>query len=211
MDSAALVLPSNPTAQDFGPVALQAWREIFATHFEPAESWAPWETVLKLIFGVPLDANEIPAFEAATGRTKPFDGPLLEAWLLCGRRSGKSRIMSFIAVLLATFKDYTPFLAPGERAVIGIFASDRDQAQVIFQYCRALLVDTSMLSGLIVRETADELQLGNSVTLGVYTSSYRSIRGRTLAAAILDEVAFWRADDSKNPCAAVIAALRPSH
>jgi len=43
----------------------------------------------------------------------------------------------------------------------------------------------------------------------VHVSSYKSVRGRTLAAALCDEAAFWRSEDSRNPAAAVLAALRP--
>jgi hypothetical protein len=37
-----------------------------------------------------------------------------------------------------------------------------------------------------------------------------AVRGRTVAAALLDEVAFWRSEESANPDAEVLAALRPS-
>ena len=63
---------------------------------------------------------------------------------------------------------------------------------------------------MIERETSDEIDLTNGVTIGVHTSSYKSVRGRTLAAALCDEVAFWRSDDSRNPAEAILRALRPS-
>jgi hypothetical protein len=183
--------------------------KLFAPHFQPLESWKPWLTVLKCLFGLPLEAEELKLFTECTGRTKPFDGPLLEALLLCGRRSGKSRILALIAVCLACFRDYTRFLAPGERAVIMVLAVDKDQADVIFAYARALLRETPMLARRIENETADTLDLDNRVSIEVHTSSYKSVRGRTLAGALADEVCFWRADDSRNPAAAVLAALRP--
>jgi len=43
---------------------------------------------------------------------------------------------------------------------------------------------------MLVHETADTLELKNGVTIGVFTSNYRSVRGRTLAACLCDEVAF---------------------
>ncbi len=184
--------------------------ELFGGHFQPARSWEPWKTVLRVLFGVPLSDNEVALFKAATGRSRGFAGPLTEAWLLVGRRSGKSRILSLIAAALACFKDYGPYLAAGEKAVVAVLAADRDQAQTIFGYVRALLTQTPLLAPLVERETADELVLTNRVVIGIYTSSYRSIRGRTLAAALCDEAAFWRSDDSRNPAEAVIRALRPS-
>jgi hypothetical protein len=197
---------------NFGARVLKSMtdKRMFGPHFTPASSWHPWQTVLKVLFGVALTDDEMPLFKASTGRSKVFAGALTEAWLLCGRRSGKSRILSLVAVALAAFKDYGPFLAPGERAVVAVLAADRDQAQTIFGYVKALLAETPMLRSLIERETADEITLTNRVVIGIYTSSYRSIRGRTLAAALCDEAAFWRSDDSRNPAEAVIRALRPS-
>jgi hypothetical protein len=184
--------------------------QLFGSFFTPAESWARWLTVLKSLFGLPLTEAERDLFTRCTGRTVPFSAAVTEAWLLCGRRSGKSRILALIAVSLACFRDYAPFLAPGERAVVMVLAVDRDQAQVIFQYARALIARTPMLAAMLIGETAETIELSNGVSLEVHTSSYRAVRGRTLAAALCDEAAFWRSDDSRNPAAAVIAALRPA-
>ena len=90
-----------------------------------------------------------------------------------------------------------------------ILAENKDQGQTILGYVRALLTETPMLACLIERETADSLDLTNGVSIEIHTSSYKSVRGRTLAAALCDEVAFWRSEDSRNPAAAVLAALRP--
>jgi hypothetical protein len=183
---------------------------LFANHFTPQSSWQAWLTVLRSLFGLPLSAEELPLFEKATGRTQAFTAPLTEAWLLCGRRSGKSRMLALIAVALACFRDYSPYLAPGEQALVMVLAVDRDQAQTIFGYAKALIEQTPMLASMIERETGETLDLTNGVSIAVHTSSYKSVRGRTLAAALCDEAAFWRSDDSRNPAEAVIRALRPA-
>jgi len=183
---------------------------LFGSFFRPSESWSRWLTVLRCLFGLPLTDAEQELFTRCTGRTVPFTAAVTEAWLLCGRRSGKSRILALIAVCLATMRDYAPFLAPGERPVVIVLAVDRDQAQVIFQYARALIANTPMLAAMVASETAETIELINGVSLEVHASSYRSVRGRTLAAALCDEAAFWRSDDSRNPAAAVMTALRPA-
>ena len=183
--------------------------ELFARAFQPVHSWGPWTVVLKVLFGLPLAAEDFALFRESTGRTRAFEGALAEAWLLCGRRSGKSRVLALIAVCLATFRDYGAYLAPGERAVVMILAVDKDQADVIFSYAKALIEQTPMLAVLVENVTSDTLDLNNGVSIEVHTSSYRSVRGRTLAAAMADEAAFWRSEDSRNPAAAVLAALRP--
>ena len=44
----------------------------------------------------------------------------------------------------------------------------------------------------------------------VHTASFRSVRGYTVVAAILDEIAFWRSEDSANPDREIVNALRPA-
>ena len=62
-----------------------------------------------------------------------------EAWLVCGRRAGKSAMMALIAVYAATFRSYEKYLSRGERATIMVIAADRKQARVILRYVAGLL------------------------------------------------------------------------
>jgi hypothetical protein len=48
------------------------------------------------------------------------------------------------------------------------------------------------------------------VTVEVVTRSYRTVRGRSVCVAILDELAFWRDDNSANPDTEVLNAIRAS-
>ena len=54
-----------------------------------------------------------------------------------------------------------------------------------------------MLRDLVIGASNDTIELSNQVDITVATSSYRSLRGRTVALAILDEVCFFR-DESGN-------------
>ncbi|MGO8977210.1 MAG: terminase large subunit domain-containing protein [Steroidobacteraceae bacterium] len=198
-------------AEALGKTIMRSVADLFAQHFTPAESWSVWLTVvLPVLYGLPIDAQLLPIFQRATGRTELFQGPVSEAWFLCGRRSGKSRFLALIAVVLALFRDYRAYIAPGERPLVMVLAVDKDQAQTIFNYAKALIQQTPMLAATIERETSDEIDLTNGVTIGVHTSSYKSVRGRTLAACCADEVGFWRSDDSRNPAEAILRALRPA-
>jgi hypothetical protein len=91
-----------------------------------------WFTFLKALFALPMDASERAMFTECTGRDPPPIVQVLEGWLICGRRAGKSFILALVAVFLAVFRDYKPFLAPGERATIVVIAADRKQARIIF-------------------------------------------------------------------------------
>ena len=44
----------------------------------------------------------------------------------------------------------------------------------------------------------------------MHTASFRTVRGYTVAAAICDEIAFWRSEESANPDTEILAALRPA-
>jgi hypothetical protein len=64
-----------------------------------------------------------------------------------------------------------------------------------------------ILQSLVWNITAGEIELQGGVTIEVVTRSYRTSRGRSVCVAILDELAFWRDDDSANPDSAVFNAV----
>jgi hypothetical protein len=184
--------------------------KLFGPWFKDADTWAAWRGFVGALFGLPLSEAEATTFRACTGRSEAPEAASTEAWLICGRRAGKSFVLALIAVYLACFRDYRQHLAPGERATILIIATDRRQARTIFRYIRGLLTEVPMLARMIERETADEFDLTNRVTIEVGTSSYRAVRGRTLAAALCDELAFWPSDTSASPDYEILDALRPA-
>ena len=55
-----------------------------------------------------------------------------------GRRGGKSFVLAVIAVFLACFKDWRPYLGPGEIGTVMIIAKDRAQARSIKRYISGL-------------------------------------------------------------------------
>jgi hypothetical protein len=182
---------------------------LFGPWFKNKATWSAWFTFLKVLFGLPLDAAELALFQQCTGRAAPAVGGYLEATLIIGRRGGKSLILALIAVYLATFHDWSPFLTPGERGTIMVIAADRRQARAIFRYLRSML-SVDLLKDMIERDTADSIDLTNSITIEIQTASYRSVRSYTLVACLADEAAFWQGDDSANPDVEVIAAIRPA-
>ena len=105
-------------------------------------------------------------------------------------------ILALIAVYLACFFDYRRYLAPGERGTVLVIATNRQQARVIFRYVRALLTGVPMLAQMIEREVSESFDLTNSTTIEVGTTSFKTVRGYTIVAALCDEIAFWPTDDS---------------
>ncbi len=184
--------------------------QLFARWFTPPESWAAWRAFLASLFGLSMSEPEATIYRTHTCRSTLPTSPAREAWLVVGRRGGKSRIAALIAVFLACFRDYSTHLAPGERGVVMALAADRKQARVVFQYIAALLDRVPMLARLVEHRTAEAIALTNRITIEVHTASYRAVRGYTVVAAILDEVAFWYGEESLNPDTEILTALRPA-
>jgi hypothetical protein len=185
--------------------------QLFAPWFKDRSTWSAWFVFLRALFGLPLAPHQLALFTECTGRDTAPTAPASEGWLVCGRRSGKSFTLALCAVYLAAFHHYRQYLSPGERGVVLVVASDRKQARVIFRYIRALLLQVPMLRKLVERETADTFDLNNATSIEIMAASYRSLRGYTVIAALLDEVAFWRSDDdSANPDTEIIAAIKPA-
>ena len=183
--------------------------EIFGPWFRDRETWAAWFAFLRVMFGLQLSDAELAVFKKFTGREAPAAMGYLDATLVIGRRGGKSLIMAVIAAYLACFFDWSPFLTGGERAVIVIVSADRRQSAVLLRYLKGML-DIPLLAGLVDRETLDTIELKNLVTIEIQTASWKTIRGRTVAAALCDEVAFWADDTSANPDTEIINALKPA-
>jgi hypothetical protein len=183
---------------------------LFKNHFRDAATWAAWRSCLCALFGLTMSDDELETFQKCTGRTRWPERAFKEGWLICGRRGGKSFTLALIAVHLAAFKDWRQYLTSGERGHIVVIAADRKQARVIFNYIRSLLQDTPMLADLITRETGEEIDLDNRISIEVCTCSYRTIRGRTIVAALCDEIAFWQSEGSANPDEEVLTAIRPA-
>jgi hypothetical protein len=181
---------------------------LFAQHFQSA-SWKPWKAFLAALFALPMDEATLALYRHLTGRSAPPTTPFTEAALKIGRRGGKSRILAVTAIYLSVFRDYQPYLAAGELGTVAIIAADRRQARSIMRYILGLLRSVPMLSDMIVAETAESVTLSCRVTLEIHTASFRVTRGYTLVAALCDEIAFWRSDESANPDSEILAALRP--
>lgn len=182
--------------------------EIFGGWFARGD-WTAWFVFLAALFGEPLTEPERAVFHECTGRTVAPAQQAREAYLVVGRRGGKTLILALICVFMAVFRDWTAHLAPGERATIMLVAADRRQARIALRYIKALLHEVSLLEPLVENETADSVHLRNRVTIEVHTCSLRSTRGYALACVAADEAAFWRSEESSEPDEEVLNAIRP--
>ena len=185
-------------------------KDLFGQLFKDQETWHSWRAFLAAWEGLDLKDKELELFHKCTGLESVPEGGVKEAYVIAGRRSGKSRIAAIIAVYLACLKDWSQYLAPGERGWIFIIANDREQAKVVKRYVSAALRSIKIFSSMVEKDLIQEISLKNGVSIGIKTCSFRTLRGYTVLAAIFEELAFWRSEESANPDREVLAAVRPA-
>jgi hypothetical protein len=186
-------------------------RSRFGRAFKDLSTWQNWLTFLRTLYGLPFESGEeLERFQHFTGRalapTRPFD----EAWILAGRRGGKSYTASVIAAYESLAVDWASRLSPGETANVFILAADRRQAGLIYGYVRSLI--TMAAPGLILRDTKDEIELANQVTISIRAGDLRSLRGYSICLCLIDEACMLRDSSGSyaNPLQEVITALEPA-
>ena len=171
--------------------------------FEDLSTWDVWFIVLKSIFGLPMDAAEFGIFKLLTGRSEKPKGDFRTAWILAGRRSGKSFISAIILVYLAIFRKWKK----ARHGVLMCLATDREQAKVVFKYCIDIL-ELPILKTYVKRILSEEIEFRSGLSISIHTCSYRNIRGRRILAVVCDEIVFWSRELSDPQ--EVIRALKPS-
>lgn len=172
--------------------------------------WRAWRVILKAAFALPLDDEDRALFDELAGGREPPAGRVSELWVIAGRRGGKSRMAAAVATYLGAFINHKPNLAPGERGHVLALSATRGQAKVVRDYCRGFLEESPILKQKIANCTADEIELSGRISIGTHAASHRSVRGRTLIAAIFDEASFWRDETSATPDLEVYRAVLPA-
>lgn len=192
---------------------IQAMDRAFAPTFKRrvlrGDTWRMWKVFLSALFALPLPGEALEIYQRHTGRADTPTESFSEAFVIAGRRSGKSIIAALVAVFLACFRDYTDILVGGEVGVLMILSSDRRQGRVIFGYVAAFL-NSPMLKSMVVAKLKESITLSNGITIEIRTSDYRAVRGATIVGVVADELAFWPAENSANPDTEVLNALRPA-
>ena len=187
-------------------------REIFATVLA-GESWAAWRVLLIAALGEALTPEERVSFAMLTGRDHEAGQAAEEFWAICGRRAGKTRAAATLVTYFATCVSYEDVLAPGEQGVIPLLSASTDQASKALAFVSGFFANVPRLAAMKLdrmAETSDTIRLRNNVDIQVRPASWRTIRSFTACAAVADEVSYWRSEETANPDAEILAALRPA-
>ncbi len=174
------------------------------------DSWAGWRVILTAICGEELTDVERSVFKTLTEREREPLEPIEEAWLIIGRRAGKTRAAAVLAAWIAALNDHSDVLAPGERATLPIVSASVWQAGKALQYLDGVFAHVPALKALVEGQTTDSISLSSRVDIECVAANFRTIRGGTAVAIIADEAAYWRNEATANPDAEILAAARPS-
>jgi hypothetical protein len=183
-------------------------------HVFAAPSFWPWRTVAKLIDGIPLtEPREIELYQQCTGRQQlphRHEQRLLRRFIvLAGRRAGKDRFFSGVAVWRCVSVDWRRHQSPGEQSVVILLGRDRKQAAILRRYCHGLL-EVEALQREIVRQTSDVVEFRNGSQLEIASNDASLVRGRSAIAVIGSECSFWKSEHSVNADEEVVGAAEPS-
>ena len=157
------------------------------------------------------EPREIELFKQCTGRTKLPSGPVHRLILLCGRRAGKDRFLSAVAVWRAALsQNWRKHISAGEQAVVILLGADKKQAAILRRYCAGLLT-TPLLAAEAVRQTDEVTEFKNGASLEITTNDARLVRGRSAIAVLGSECCHWKTDEAAaSSDEEVVGAAEPS-
>jgi len=179
----------------------------FGAAFKNPKTWQNWMTLWKAVYGLEMAPDELEMFRACTGRQAVLQNGYREIYTIAGRRSGKTRMAATLVAYEALWGGWEQYLAQGERAYLFLFAVDKTQASVAYNYVRGLL---EFFPDEIEKVTSDEIQLKNRCSIMIKTSNYASSRGFSTAVVVLDELAFYPTEQYASPAEELVTALLPS-
>src|SRR5262245_57988871 len=184
---------------------------LFGKVFASPSFWT-WKVVAKLIDGIPLtEPREIDLFQQCTGRTVLPTEPMRRLIVLAGRRAGKDRFESAIAVWRAALcTDWRKHQSAGEGSVVILLGADKKQANILRKYCEGLL-RTPLLAAEVVRSTGEVTEFRNGASLEIATNDARLVRGRSAIAVLGSECCHWKTDEhAASSDEEVVGAAEPS-
>jgi hypothetical protein len=156
-------------------------------------TWRTWVAVLKAAYGRPLTKAERTAFDRVAGGRAPPRRKVRELVVVASRRSGKGRSAGAVSAFEAVLAPH-PGLAAGEKGIVACISPTRQQAAIVQDYAAGFLRSSPIMAREVADITSDEIRLRNGNAIVTLAADYRSLRGRTLLLAVLDEAAFLRGE-----------------
>ena len=184
-------------------------------------------TMLKTIYGCKLNETERKLYSAQQGFASydslgyitevegKWNKPkkYKEAWVIAGRRSGKSdALAATIVAYEGCFGGHEQYLRKGQKAYIYQIAQDMRMAAYSLHFIYATLKTSRAMMEMVDGEPiANEIRLKNDIVIKVLPPTLKSVRGFACPVAVLDEVGVWyQESDSANPDYEIYRAIKPA-
>jgi len=166
-------------------------------------------TLLKSIYGLPLDAEERALWRDCTGRETYPAHAFAEVTVVAGARAGKdSRIAAPIVCYEAVFGGHERQLARGERGVIVLVAQDARASRIAFGYIKQYLTGSPLLAGQVAEVLASEIALSNGIGVVCFPCTLRSLRGWSIPVGVMDELGFFRLEGQADSDVEIQQSIR---
>jgi hypothetical protein len=168
------------------------------------------ETLLRGIYGLPLPTEEHrDLWHRCTGRTSYPAMPFQEVTVIAGARAGKdSRIAAPIFVYEALFGGHDAHVSRGGHGVIPLVAQDQRATKIAFGYIREYLTRSRLLAPKVLDVRSSAISLQNGLTIECFPSTVRSLRGWSIPAAAMDELAFFRLEGASESDVEIQVSIR---
>ena len=176
----------------------------------PGDSWNGWRAVLRAAYALPMSASDLKFYKSVSGDRDPPKVRVRELWCACGRRAGKDSVASLIVAFSAALFADQAKIRHGERATVLLLACDREQAKIVLGYVKSYFKAIPPFAALVTNERQDGLELSNGCDIVIATNSYKSIRGRTVLCAVMDEVSFWQDETTTKSDTETYKAITPA-
>ena len=172
-DGSAPAAAKPMTAPTAGPPPniVEAMQTVFEKTFKRGllrgDTWESWRAFLAAVFALPMDAETLATYKKRTGRDDVPTEQFREVFAIVDRRGGKSQIAALVSTYLATHRDYTEVLGPGETGVVMLLAADQKQAKNLLRYVNAFF-EAPALKRLVIGRTAECITLARRVYRGAH-------------------------------------------
>ncbi len=139
------------------------------------KTWRSWQTALRVLHGLPVkSARSRKLIKECTGRNprKLPKGGFETALLLCGRRSGKSKITAIVGAHAAVLAGYEKRLSKGEVGLVAVVCPTKSQGRIIKNYLRAIF-EVPYLQQEIESEDRHSFTLRSGVRIEILPGDFR--------------------------------------
>ncbi len=169
------------------------------------------KVILKCQYALPLDDDEKEIYTLLTGNTEVFEPDIekREALWCLGARSGKSTLVSAIAIYESVKDEWRQYLRPAEVAYCIIIATRAQQAADIIGRNCATMLESSGISHMVAESFTTSLTLTNGMRISSFPCNTSSVRGVPTFLLLFDEIAFYAQAGSPKAAELIYQAVRP--